>query len=178
MLADPYGQLEMRPAKGGVTVLGTAAMPDSGGRSTPAPSVKRPKGASSASAARSRAAATRSTSGDLAFSITGADGATLKVLADASAGIDASILRKGVVATFTGVAGQRATRKGALDGYRLWLRDRADLVITAQPSPTPSPTPKPTPTPKGGPTPKPSTGPSKPAVDLRPERAACATGSG
>ena len=36
----------------------------------------------------------------------------------------------------TGIVGQRASRKGALDGYRLWLRDRADVVITAQPAPT------------------------------------------
>ena len=28
---------------------------------------------------------------------------------------------------FTGIAGQRASRKGALDGYRVWLRDRGDM---------------------------------------------------
>ena len=85
-------------------------------------------------------------------------------MAVASAGTDPSILRKGVVATFTGVSGQRATHKGAHDGYRLWLRDRADVVIASQPSPSPSPIGKPTPTPKGGSTQKPSTAPSKPAA--------------
>ena len=121
--------------------------------------------------------ASRSSSGDLAFSITGTDGATLRILADASAGIDPAILRKGVVATFTGVAGQRATHKGALDGYRVWLRARADVTVTAQPSPKPSTPPKPTASPKGGPTPKPSGGPSKPGRS--PSGPPCfATGSG
>ncbi len=163
MLADPYGQVEMRASTGGVTPIGTGALP--------APSVLDAGAIGETSEGRLvrvigtiTASASRSTSNDLAFSITGGDGATLKVMADASAGIDPSILRKGVVATFTGVSGQRATHKGAHDGYRLWLRDRADVVITSQPSPSPSPTGKPTPTPKGGSTPKPSTGPSKPAA--------------
>src|SRR5262249_38239529 len=83
---------------------------------------------------------TKSTSGDVTFSITGRDGATLRILVDASAGIDASRIRKGLDATFTGVVGQRASRKGELDGYRLWLRDSRDIAVNAQPSPTPSPT--------------------------------------
>ena len=37
----------------------------------------------------------------------------------------------GATYRLTGVAGQRATRSGALDGYRLWLRDAADLVRLA-----------------------------------------------
>ncbi len=163
VLADPYGQIELRASTGGVTTIGTGVLPapievDAGaiGEASEGRLV-RVAGTISASASRS-------TSNDLAFSISGTDGATLKVLADASAGIDPSVLRKGVVATFTGVSGQRATHKGVHDGYRLWLRDRADIVITSQPSPSPSPTRKPSPTPKGGSTPKPSTGPSKPAA--------------
>jgi hypothetical protein len=76
--------------------------------------------------------------------VTGADGASLRVYADASAGLAASGLKKGVAATFVGIAGQHASRKGALDGYRIWLRDPADVthivVPTASPSPSPSPT--------------------------------------
>jgi hypothetical protein len=62
----------------------------------------------------------------------------------------------------TGVAGQRATHKGALDGYRLWLRDRADVVVIGGPtaSPTPAPSPRPSATPRpgatGSPTPRPT----------------------
>ncbi len=39
----------------------------------------------------------------------------------------------------TGIVGQRASRKSALDGYRLWLRDSTDLVVVAGPRPTSSP---------------------------------------
>ena len=42
----------------------------------------------------------------------------------------------------TGVAGQRASRKGAADGYRVWLRGSGDLVrlggSLASPGPAPS----------------------------------------
>ena len=86
----------------------------------------------------------------------------MRILADASSGLDAGLFRKGATVTLTGVVGQRASRKGALDGYRLWLRDRADVVITAQPAPTASPTA----TPRGGatPTPKPGNGSSRPGT--------------
>ena len=45
----------------------------------------------------------------------------------------------------TGVRAQRASRKGVLDGYRLWIRDAADLIVVAGPRPaiprsSPSPT--------------------------------------
>ena len=104
------------------------------------------------------ASAGKSTSNDLSFSITGTDGGTLRVLADASSGLDAGLFRKGATVALTGVVGQRASRKGALDGYRVWLRDRADVVITAQPTPTA--------TPRGGstPTPKPGGGSAKPGT--------------
>ena len=95
--------------------------------------------------------ASKATSGDLAFTITGSDGATLRIMADRSAGLDVATLRKGMVATFTGISGQRASRKGALDGYRIWLRDRADValapVATASPSPSVSASPTLTATP-------------------------------
>ena len=41
----------------------------------------------------------------------------------------------------TGVAGQRASRKGELDGYRVWPRDARDLVKRAGPSASPTPSP-------------------------------------
>jgi hypothetical protein len=60
-------------------------------------------------------------------------------MADRSAGLDAGSLRKGMAATFTGLIGQRASRKNALDGYRLWLRDTADIAPEPLPSASPGP---------------------------------------
>src|SRR5262249_45223281 len=118
-LADPYGQLELRPKSDGIAVVGTRTPPDpialdarAAGESTEG-RLARVRGTVAG-------APTKSTSGDVTFSITGRDGATLRILVDSSAGIDPSRIRKGLDATFTGVVGQRASRKGALDGYRLW----------------------------------------------------------
>ena len=73
----------------------------------------------------------------------------MKVLADASSAVAASTFSVGGTYRVTGIVGQRATRTGALDGYRLCLRDAADVAIVApaptpRPSATASPTPRPT----------------------------------
>jgi hypothetical protein len=137
-IASPYGQTEIRPGGEEIAVLGTAPAP------APAALEAGAIGESNEGRlARVRGtiivSAVRATSGDLAFTITGDDGASLRVLADASAGLDAASLRKGLEATFTGVVGQRASHKGALDGYRLWLRDERDIARIAGGSPTSSP---------------------------------------
>ncbi len=156
-LADPYGQVELRPPSGGIAVVGTGTPPSAIALSAGA--VGEPnEGRLARVSGIIDGSASKSTSNDLTFSITGTDGATLRVLADASAGIDAGLFRKGAGVSLTGIVGQRASRKGALDGYRLWLRDRGDVVITTQPAPTPSATPR------GGPTPKPSAGAPKPPL--------------
>ncbi|HKF85214.1 MAG TPA: lamin tail domain-containing protein [Candidatus Limnocylindrales bacterium] len=143
VMADPYGQLELRPTASGITMIGTAAVP------TPLAITAGEAGeATEGRLARVRGtittAATKATSGDITLSIDGADGASLRLVADASAALDVSILRKGATATFVGIVGQRASRKGVLDGYRLWIRDRADITSVTQPSPSSSATPKPT----------------------------------
>ena len=74
------------------------------------------------------------------------DGTAVKVLADASSTVPASTFAVGGTYRVTGIVGQRATRTGALDGYRLCLRDIAD-VVTVAPPPTPAPTSTPTPRP-------------------------------
>jgi hypothetical protein len=140
LLADPYGQLELRLAADGLAVTGTAALP-----------VPVPMTAGEASEAtegrlvRVRgtiiAGASRATSGDSVFTIEGTDGATLRVLADDSASVDTASLRTGTSVTLVGVVGQRASRKGALDGYRLWLRDPGDVTIEAVATPSPSASP-------------------------------------
>jgi len=145
-IADPYGQTEIRPRSSGITVLGSGSMPaplmlaagDVGegveGRLVAIP------GTISASA-------TRATSHDLALAIRGDDGSSLTIRVDASAGLDKGSLRKGLVATFTGVVGQRASHKGLLDGYRLWLRGSADITASASPPPSDAPA---SPSPSGG----------------------------
>ena len=42
-------------------------------------------------------------------------------------------MAKGATYRLTGIAGQRASRKGALDGYRMWLRDPSDVQLIAAP---------------------------------------------
>ena len=159
VLADPYGQTELRPASGGIASIGTGTIP--------APLTLMAGAVGEANEGRLgrvtgtiEASAGKSSSNDITFSIKTADGIALRVLADASAGLDAALFRKGAGATLTGVIGQRASRKGALDGFRLWLRDRADVTITTTPAPTPTPTQRTGPSP----TPKPSAGIPKPKV--------------
>jgi hypothetical protein len=159
VLADPYGQTELRPSSGGVTVISSGTVP--GPITLKAGAVgEANEGRLGRVAGTVQASAGTSTGNDISFSIKGADGVTLRVLADASSGLDAALFRKGAGVTLTGVIGQHASRKGALDGYRLWLRDRGDVVVTTTPAPTPSPTPRGGPTP----TPKPSAGIPKPKV--------------
>ncbi len=159
-LADPYGQLEIRPAADGVV----------GGSDTgilPAPVALGSYGPDEATEARLVGLTgtvvdkpTKSTSGDIGLSVETSAGARVRVMADASSGIAAGTLMKSATYRLTGLAGQRASRKGALDGYRVWLRDAADLELIAAPSPSPASSPAPTSTPKpsGGASPRPSAG--------------------
>ena len=141
-LAAPYGQLELRPTSGGVSVVGSAALPAP--RSLRGAQIGE---ATEGSLARLDGVAVgkpkRASSGDLTLTVRATDGTELRVMADTSAGIDASAFRDGSTYRFTGIVGQRASKKGALDGYRLWLRDRADVTLIASASPSGSPYPSP-----------------------------------
>ncbi len=159
-LADPYGQLELRPAADGITVAGSGPVPaavalgSSLGEST--------EGRLIVLTGRLTAKPAKATSGDISMTIAATTGLDVRVYADASSGVSASAFVVGATYRLTGIAGQRATHKGALDGYRLWLRDPADIVLVATPSPSPTSTPRPTATPKppaagATATPKPST---------------------
>ncbi len=144
-IADPYGQTEVRPGVGGLATLGPGTPPAA--TSIDAGAVgEAVEGRLVTVSGVITTSASKATSGDVAFTITGADGATLRVMADQSAGLDTTGFRKGGTVTLTGVVGQRATRKGAFDGYRLWLRDRADAVTGPAPTPSPSTGPSPSPT--------------------------------
>ena len=137
-LADPYGQLEIRPGAGGLMAEGTSSLtaptdlPATGpGESTEGRLVRL--------TGTVFARPTKATSGDISLLVEIAD-ATVRVMADASSGLTVTSFTKGARYRIVGIAGQRATKKGALDGYRVWARDRHDVtLLTAAPTPSPSP---------------------------------------
>lgn len=139
-IADPYGQLEIRPAAGGIRLTGPSAPP------SPADVVAADLGEGTEGilidivGVTSRPP-TKGTSGDLSFDFVDGSGHAFRVLADGSSGVSAASVPLGRTLRLTGVAGQRASRKGALDGYRIWIRDRTDVVVVSAPGPTPSPAP-------------------------------------
>jgi hypothetical protein len=147
-LGDPYGQLELR-AITGVRDVGPATLP--------APVTV--DGATLGEGVEARLVSLegvaqgrpiKSTSGDLAFVVMTAHG-QVRIVADASAGLSTSAVATGERLRLTGIAGQRASRKDALDGYRVWLRGLADIVRLggSQPSTTASPSPSPSSAPTG-----------------------------
>jgi hypothetical protein len=136
-IADPYGQLEIRPAAGGIRLTGPGAIP------SPTDVVATDLGEGTEAILVDIVGLTsrppsKGTSGDLMFDFADGAGHAFRVIADGSSGVTASTVPIGRTVRLTGVAGQRASRKGVLDGYRIWIRDRADVVVVSGPSPTPS----------------------------------------
>jgi hypothetical protein len=125
-LADPYGQLELRPGKAGYRVTGRGSLPSAAhlaardlGEAT--------EGRLAELTGTVAATPRRSASGDLTIDLVDGAGTSFRVIADVSSQIPATSLVKGRPYRLTGIVGQRASRKGALDGYRLCLRDRSDI---------------------------------------------------
>ena len=130
-LAEPNGQLEVRPeTSASISTLGPSVMPSALailatqlGEATEARLVvveglliETPSKASS---------------GDLTTYLQDSTGMRVRVMADATSGIAKPDLAKGRSYRLTGVVGQRASRRGALDGYRIWIRDRQDISLLA-----------------------------------------------
>jgi hypothetical protein len=146
VVAEPYGQRELRSLTN-VVSLGDAAIP--------AALAVQPRDLGEGLEGRLVTvsgvvvtAITKSTSGDLAFDIE-ADGARLRIVADASSGLTRTSLVRHASYRLTGVVGQRATAAGRRDGYRVWLRDGQDVERLSEagtPAPPASATPTPTPT--------------------------------
>lgn len=127
-LADPYGQLELRPAVGGFQVTGTGSIPTP--REIDSTELgEHTEGTLVVITGTASATAKRATSGDISIDLVDGSGNTFRVMADASSGIASADLPVGYGLRLTGVVGQRASRKGALDGYRVWLRDSSDIVV-------------------------------------------------
>jgi hypothetical protein len=139
-LAAPYGQLEVRPSTTDLAVEGSAALPEPFDLGATGPGE-----ADEARLVRLTGVVvtrpTKATSGDISLTLERAGGSRVRIMADGSSGIRADSLALGATYELTGIAGQRASRKGALDGYRVWLRDLRDVRRTA-PAPSTS-TPKP-----------------------------------
>jgi uncharacterized protein YdeI (BOF family) len=126
ILAAPYGQLELRLVASGLTITGSRALPE------PRPIAAQDLGEPSEGwlveiDATIAAKATRSPSGDTSVDAVDLAGQRFRVYADASSGLTISDFVRDRTYTFVGIVGQRASRKGALDGYRIWLRDRGDI---------------------------------------------------
>ena len=147
-IAAPYGQLELRPARDGVIDAGAGALPEPQALAATGPD-ESSEGRLVVATGRLAARPATSSSGDVTLTLERTDGSPVKVFADASSAIAASAFSVGGTYRVTGIVGQRATRTGALDGYRLCLRDAADVAIVAppptpRPSATASPTARPT----------------------------------
>jgi hypothetical protein len=141
-LADPYGQLELRPAAGAYSVTGHGSLP-APLRLTATQLGEATEGRLAELAGTVSGPPRKSTSGDLTIDLVDGAGTPFRVLADGSSGVAPTDLVKDRSYRLTGIVGQRATRKGVLDGYRLYIRDRGDILAVAAggsgPGATPSP---------------------------------------
>jgi hypothetical protein len=137
-LAAPYGQLEIRPSETDVRVLGAATPP------LPATLGSDPLGEGDEGqfvtiAGLLETKPTKSSSGDITLTLARDGAAAVKVMADATSKVTIATFQVGSTYRVTGIVGQRASRTGALDGYRIWIRDAADVAVVAAPI-APSPT--------------------------------------
>ncbi len=158
-LAAPYGQLEIRPAAGGIATNGAEGLPDpvavgTGGLG------EATDGRLLVVTGRLATKPTKAASGDLSLVLERPGEASVKVTSDSTSGITATAFQVGATYRIVGIGGQRASRSGALDGYRLWIRDVADIVKTADADPTASASPgssgSPKPSASRSPSPKPT----------------------
>ncbi len=143
-LADPYGQLEIRPASAGVQLIGLASLPDS-----------LPIGAASLGElvearlvtldATLDAAIVREPGGDLVLRLVDATGAAFRARATRASGLETGLAQRGDRVHLVGIVGQRASARGQLDGYRIWLRDAGDVSRLSAAGPSPTPTARPGP---------------------------------
>ena len=147
-LADPYGQLEIRPSTGGILGDDTGALPAALDLASSGPNDST-EGRLVRLSGVAVARPTKSTSGDIAVTVETTNGTRIKVMADASSGLTQASFAAGARYRIVGIAGQRASKKGAPDGYRVWARDRHDLTLLAA-APTPTPGATGSPRPPGG----------------------------
>ena len=156
-VAAPYGQQEVRPAAGGWTATGEAAVPSP--RTVTGALDEDLEGLLVVVEGTLSAGPTKGSNGDTSSTLD-VDGAPLNIRTDGTSGVGADRLVRGARYRLVGVVGQRASASGRDDGYRIWIRTPDDVeFLEAAPSPSASPSPsgptaskKPKPSPKSTPT--------------------------
>jgi outer membrane biosynthesis protein TonB len=164
-LADPYGNLEIRADGDAVVDVGVGPIPGAVAVRT-AELGEGTEGRLVTLVGRIERIENGS-SGAFAITLADVDGSG-RVFVFGTTGIVRDPYLPGQRLRVTGIAGQRASSRGAPDGYRVWPRGTADVRILAQPEPSPTPTapstptarPTPRPTPRATATPRPTQRPT------------------
>ncbi|MDQ3448134.1 MAG: lamin tail domain-containing protein [Chloroflexota bacterium] len=162
-LADPYGNLEIRPEVGGLTVIGEGSLPEAGALRSE--DIGEDREGDLVRLIGKVAGVETGSSGSFALTLADASGET-RVFVFGSTGMVRERFLTGQRIRASGIVGQRESSSDANDGHRLWPRDGDDLRILAQPTPaptirvTPRPTSAPTARPTVRPTPRPTTRPT------------------
>jgi hypothetical protein len=142
-LADPYGQLEIRlGAPTDLLVLGPA--PEPLPVEIVASDLGEPLEARVVSIDGRLRRVERSTAGTVGLDLDDPDGIPFRAYIDPSTGVGQGDLATGAAYRIIAIVGQRSSRSGAADGYRVWLREGEDLGMldggaAASPPGTPSP---------------------------------------
>lgn len=136
-LADPYGQLEIRPVVADLRIVGRAALPAP--TAVPVPGLGEPLEGRLATVTGVVTEKPLKSGSSTVLTLEREGGAPVRVMSDDSSGLERADWQVGATYRLTGVVGQRASRKGAPDGYRLWLRDEADMARVAGPTATAGP---------------------------------------
>lgn len=139
-LAAPYGNLELRPSKvTDAVVIGSGGLPDP--IALDSRTLDEAHEGLLATLSGTIVDIDLASSGSLTLTVRDSRG-DARVFAFGSAGIGKGAFERGKRVRAVGIVGQRASRTGAQDGYRLWPRDASDLTIVkdrAAPTPTPGP---------------------------------------
>jgi hypothetical protein len=124
-LASPYGQLEIRNL--GALIIGGDEWEPGAPRMDLAGIGESAEG----SLVSVVGTVTSVTQEDGRITVAVGDGTnTVHVLADPAVGLAKTEVTRGDAVAAVGIVGQRASATGKLDGYRLWLRRRTDLLTT------------------------------------------------
>jgi hypothetical protein len=155
VLAAPYGNLELRlEGAEDLVSIGSGGVPE-------------PTSLDSDELGEAREGILARVSGEIESVDTGSNGSrtvmvvddrgSARVVLHADVDVPRSRLQEGRQISATGIVGQRESRSGAGDGYRIWPRDADDISVSTGPDPTP--TPRPTRSPRPTATPRPTRSP-------------------
>ncbi len=150
-LADPYGQLEIRAELGGIVPAAGPGIAPTAVAVAAMALGEANEGALAILTGVIERTPTATTGGGLTATLVDAAGGRARIATGPSSGLVRSDLVAGHRYRLTGLVGQRASKKGALDGYRSWVRDAADIVHLAGPAASPTPSPGPSRSPADAP---------------------------